>query len=382
MVGRVIHFVVSHLSPIGGLEVASTRLANVLQQDWPVRMVALSGSEVDHVEANILGVNEFEVAGPSLRKWSRLGTLRAARRVLSDTAADDVIVASGLWAALPLLAVASRKQAARIFVVEHSLMPGRSEQSVKLRVLNSVAAWLYRRAATIVGVSPVVAHYVQDLTRREVQFIPNVVTVPERLTVAERRAAELPIVAVVGGLRAVKRVSVAIEAMHDLPKYELHIIGDGEERASLERLATTLGVADRVRFHGAVPPSEVADHLARASVLLHPSASETFGLVYFEAAAAGVPVVSATHPVSQWLVPRYAPGLLYDNPMHIPELVRTAHGQSVEQEQFAQARDRVATEFSEQAVADRWRHVINELVGDDCHAGMAARAGTEDNSSE
>jgi glycosyltransferase involved in cell wall biosynthesis len=84
---------------------------------------------------------------------------------------------------------------------------------------------------------------------------------------------------------------------------EFVICGDGRQLAALRRLARRLGVADRVRFTGWLPPEELADELARASVVVIPSVwPEPFGLIGIEAHAAGRPVIaSATGGVGDWL---------------------------------------------------------------------------------
>lgn len=62
--------------------------------------------------------------------------------------------------------------------------------------------------------------------------------------------------------------------------------------AELRRLARRLGLAQRVRFLGAVPRAQVPDLYAAADVCAIPSRYESFGLVALEAMAAGVPVVA------------------------------------------------------------------------------------------
>ena len=98
-----------------------------------------------------------------------------------------------------------------------------------------------------------------------------------------------------GALRAVARV--AAEGI-DL-RYE--ILGDGPLRGSLEALAASLGIDDRVRFRGLCSQAEVAEALAGAAVFLLPSRTAPDGdeegtpTVLLEAASAGVPVVSTLH---------------------------------------------------------------------------------------
>jgi colanic acid/amylovoran biosynthesis glycosyltransferase len=81
----------------------------------------------------------------------------------------------------------------------------------------------------------------------------------------------------------------------------LTIVGQGERRSSLERLARELGVADRVTFAGSQTNEEVARRMARASVLLAPSVVARDGnresglIVVKEAAAAGAVPIATLH---------------------------------------------------------------------------------------
>lgn len=87
------------------------------------------------------------------------------------------------------------------------------------------------------------------------------------------------------GLRAFARF------VREFPRSEYWIVGDGPERRNLERLARELGVADRVRFWGALPRAEALKKLAECDVLVHPSLHDSGGWVCAEAMAAGRPVI-------------------------------------------------------------------------------------------
>jgi phosphatidylinositol alpha-1,6-mannosyltransferase len=69
------------------------------------------------------------------------------------------------------------------------------------------------------------------------------------------------------------------------------IVGSGDDRSRLERLAREAGVADHVMFAGHVPDEELPDYLALAHVFAMPSTGEGFGIVFLEAAASGLPVI-------------------------------------------------------------------------------------------
>jgi glycosyltransferase involved in cell wall biosynthesis len=82
-----------------------------------------------------------------------------------------------------------------------------------------------------------------------------------------------------------KGVDVAIRALADIPDAHLVVLGEGPQRAELERLAN-----DRVHLLGRVP--DVAAWLRRADVLVHPARWEGFGLALLEAMLASLPVVA------------------------------------------------------------------------------------------
>ncbi|HTS88502.1 MAG TPA: glycosyltransferase [Gemmatimonadales bacterium] len=61
------------------------------------------------------------------------------------------------------------------------------------------------------------------------------------------------------------------------PALRLTIVGEGPEHGALQRVARSLGLADRVAFTGAVAPARVASLLAASHVLLAPSVTEWSG---------------------------------------------------------------------------------------------------------
>jgi glycosyltransferase involved in cell wall biosynthesis len=89
-----------------------------------------------------------------------------------------------------------------------------------------------------------------------------------------------------------KGVDVAVRALSSLPDDTvLVVLGEGPQRAALERLARERDVSDRVFLLGRVP--DVAAWLRRAHVFVHPARWEGFGLAILEAMLAGLPVVAA-----------------------------------------------------------------------------------------
>lgn len=92
-----------------------------------------------------------------------------------------------------------------------------------------------------------------------------------------------------------KGVDVTIRALPNIarlfPNVKYLVIGRGDDQPRLAQLARDLGVADRVAFAGFVPTEDLVEHYRVADAYIMPS-QEGFGIVYLEAMACGVPVLS------------------------------------------------------------------------------------------
>ena len=106
---------------------------------------------------------------------------------------------------------------------------------------------------------------------------------------------------VIGRIVTRKGVGNVIEALADLPDVELTVAGGPRADAleadpeveRLRRLADRLGVADRVRFVGAIAREDVPALMCAADVVVTVPWYEPFGIVPLEAMACGRPVVGS-----------------------------------------------------------------------------------------
>lgn len=106
--------------------------------------------------------------------------------------------------------------------------------------------------------------------------------------------ADRTVLVFVGRLAEEKNVDELLRcraAMGERP-ITLLLVGDGPDRPRLERVAADLGLrVPDVVFAGMVPPEQVADWYRLGDVFVSASTSETQGLTYIEALAAGVPAI-------------------------------------------------------------------------------------------
>lgn len=235
----------------------------------------------------------FKVAdiAPSLRRW-----IRAARPALihAHYGVDGALVAPIARAlALPLVvtfhgyeATMQDAYAARSFYLHRKYLTRRAalarDGALFIAVSNCV-----RQALLSQGFPPerTVTHYIGVDAGH---FTPDPAVPREN------------IVLFVGRFDALKGGSHVVEAMAEverrIPDAALVIIGDGPERAAMEALAAR--TLRNCRFLGFRPQAEIKAWLNRARILCNPSRTietgecEAFGLVFLEAQAMGVPVVS------------------------------------------------------------------------------------------
>lgn len=113
---------------------------------------------------------------------------------------------------------------------------------------------------------------------------------------------DVPVLATVGALIPRKGQKFAIEALALLPDAILLLAGKGADEAALKSMAERLGVAERVRFLGAVPHGELPIVLNAADVFVLPTASEGLANAWVEALACGTPVVTTPIPGAQELI--------------------------------------------------------------------------------
>lgn len=185
-----------------------------------------------------------------------------------------------------LAAMAEREGVPFVFT-EHSSHHNRAlspEQAERLKKE-------YGRCSAVLAVSRALAKNMRANTGVEAAIVPNIV---DTARFAPKRIAHERFTFVsAGNLIPVKNMAGllrAFAALHGEPR--LIIFGDGPESGALRALCAELGLDSRVSFRGHCPREELAEAYAAADCFVLASRSETFGVAYIEAMAAGLPVIA------------------------------------------------------------------------------------------
>lgn len=101
----------------------------------------------------------------------------------------------------------------------------------------------------------------------------------------------------VGRLIPWKGVAIAIDAIArpEASEWLLELYGEGPDEGRLKRLAESLGISDRIVFHGFRPQNEIHDAFATADAMLFPTMHDSGPGSVAEALSAGCPVVCLAH---------------------------------------------------------------------------------------
>lgn len=127
-----------------------------------------------------------------------------------------------------------------------------------------------------------------DLRRFQAAAVPTRQTELRReLHIPEGTAVLLS----VGRLAEEKNLSELLRYLVSEPSAVLLLVGDGPCRESLERQARDLGIEACVIFAGMAAPERVTDYYHLGNLFVSASTSETQGLTYIEALAAGLPAL-------------------------------------------------------------------------------------------
>lgn len=258
-----------------------------------------------------------------------------------------------------------------LVVTEHSSFVDRIVATPELRARYSATLG---RAHCVLAVSEMLATELRATFPEHadaIRVIPNAVPMGHFAArpLTERRADELLFVGyrkpTKGIENLLRAVAVAIERR---PSITLRLIGQSPDVATEDRwhaLSGELGIADAVTFDDAADRSGVATAMATASLFVHPSPRETFGVVAVEALASGLPVVATdsggvtevlgAHPdrLGELVEPDDAPGLG-------AAIVRTLE----RRQSFDPAELRASVEgrFGSEGVAERLLEVYREAL--------------------
>ncbi|MBP3568462.1 MAG: glycosyltransferase family 4 protein [Lachnospiraceae bacterium] len=142
------------------------------------------------------------------------------------------------------------------------------------------------------------------------------------------------------------------------------IVGDGPDKAHLEKMAVELGIDSQVVFTGMVDPKEVQKYYQLADVFVNASTSETQGLTYIEAAANGLPLLCRKDPCLDDVVKDGVNGYEYTTKeefiQHLNDILMNPEWRKVAGEQS----EKIAESFDKEHFVESIEDIYEEITED------------------
>lgn len=242
---------------------------------------------------NIYGINLPLGRVPKyiLSFFSSLGLSILYKRIEKEHGTPDIMHAH--FAEIGYIATRLKKiTRIPLVITEHS--SGIMEEEINER-LQKVARKTYPIADKIITVSPALKSVLKTKFDTDSLYMPNIVDTSIFKCVNKPKSREFQFIAV-GNLIYRKRMDLTVQAFVNTFKEDknvkLILIGEGPERKKIENIIKLNEFTDRVLLKGRLGRDAIAKYMQESDCFILASRAETFGVVYIEAMAAGLPVIA------------------------------------------------------------------------------------------
>ncbi|WP_336652664.1 MULTISPECIES: glycosyltransferase [unclassified Leucobacter] len=296
----------------GAARFAERLAAGLVQRGHDVHVVAPSkratsaGTFAETIEGERMTVHRWTSWRWYPHDWLRFvlpWRARSYARRLLDSVRPDVIHIQSHIVVGRALAKEGAKRGIRIVATNHvmpenvldfTLLPERAKRVFVRWGWNDADRVLTRAAAVTTPTRRAADFLERNTHRRGVLPVSCGLRASDYTADLEPRTANKLVF--VGRVTLEKEIDVILRAIPRIdPAFDVSftIVGDGDQRKNLEKLATELGIADRVRFTGRVSDQQLRAHLTEASAFVIASIAELQSIATMEAMASGLPIVAA-----------------------------------------------------------------------------------------
>lgn len=156
--------------------------------------------------------------------------------------------------------------------------------------------FVYERVDNLICVSSRLGKRIEDIFDVKSIIIPNIVDTSIFEFVERRKNKSQFTFVTVANLIPLKRIKFLVGVFSEIAvlysNVRLIIIGDGEEKSGIKRLIEKHQIENKVYMTGAITRERIKTYFEDSDCFVLPSSSETFGVVYIEAMATGLPVIA------------------------------------------------------------------------------------------
>ena len=216
-----------------------------------------------------------------------------------------------------------------------------------------------------------------DAFRDEIKVVPNGIklkdfekhlTKKERHELRDRLGVDdtAPVLLSITRLSREKNISVLISCFkllqQDLPDAKLLIVGEGPDRAHLERITRRLGLSHSVIFAGRVPLRTVWQYYDIGDIFVSASTFEVHSMSYLEALGSGLPMLCREDEALQGVVCHGENGFIYRSKDGFLRYAKALITDSSLRKRMGERSLKKAQSFSHEAAGDSMIQVYTEAI--------------------
>ncbi len=253
---------------------------------WGIEIKTIEG-----VKIYIFIIPFGRIPKPILRGISKIGLVYLYKRIIKEQGKPDVMHAHFLGVGY-IASIIKKKYNIPFVLTEHwsDLM----KPTLKKGVFK-VAQTAYSLADKIIAVSKGLKGVIAEKFHKEAIYIPNIVD-KSLFTYVHKTDENSFLFVSTGGLIYRKRMDLTIEAFIEAfrnnDKVSLTIFGEGSERQKLLEIIKANAMERRIKLMGLQSRKVISEYLKKSDCFVLASQAETFGVVYIEAMASGLPVIA------------------------------------------------------------------------------------------
>ena len=157
-----------------------------------------------------------------------------------------------------------------------------------------IAKQAYHEADSIIAVSQFLKLKMLRMTDKKIEVLPNIL--PEYFKKGNQPKYDRYTFLTVANINPGKRIDLVIKAFskvhQEIPNIQLKIVGSGSLELEMKKLVLDLKLENNIEFLGSIKNIEMPVIYQKSHCFVLPSDFETFGVVYIEAAACGLPIIT------------------------------------------------------------------------------------------
>lgn len=318
-----------YLPSINGVVTSVLSLVHGLEAlGHEVRILTLSHTIHTHTEGNVTYLSSFgaERLYPGIR--IRGICLKNAVQALIRWH-PDVVHSQCEFSTFPIARMIARKCGVALIHTYHTVYEDYTHYfSPSIRIGRAMATqfsrYIANRADAVIAPTEKVRRLLESYrVNTPISVIPTGLEIPASTTQesdALRQKLRIPkdnrILLFVGRLAEEKNIPELFRLLSHPALYRtvLVLVGDGPYRTELERQAQNMRLSKRIYFVGMVPHAQISAYYRLGDVFVNASSSETQGLTYIEAMAAGLPVICRADPCVDGLIENGKTGFACTSP--------------------------------------------------------------------